>query len=95
LIDLFLESAPGRITQIFEFANDPTKLAFHAHALKSMGLSLGAKRLIELTQKLEDLGRAGDVHTARELVRELEGTFSQTKAQLLILRNEEAAKGKS
>ncbi len=92
LIDLFLQSAPARITQIFEFANDPQKLAFHAHALKSMGLSLGARRLIELTQKLEDLGRAGDLHNARDLVLELEGTFSQTKAQLLNLRNEEVSK---
>jgi hypothetical protein len=57
-----------------------------------MGLSLGARRLIELTQKLEDLGRAGDLHNARDLVRELEGTFSQTKAQLLNLRNEEISK---
>lgn len=92
MIDLFLESAPARITQIYQFASDPQKLAFHAHALKSMSLNLGAKRIIELTQKLEDLGRAGDVHTALVLVRDLEGTFSQTKAQLLILRNEEASK---
>jgi CheY-like chemotaxis protein/HPt (histidine-containing phosphotransfer) domain-containing protein len=92
LIDLFLESAPARITQIYQFASDPQKLAFHAHALKSMSLNLGCKRIIELAQKLEDLGRAGDVHTALDLVRDLESTFSQTKAQLLILRNEETAK---
>jgi CheY-like chemotaxis protein/HPt (histidine-containing phosphotransfer) domain-containing protein len=92
LIDLFLESAPARITQIYEFANDPQKLAFHAHALKSMSLNLGARRIIELAQQLEDLGRAGNVRTAPDLVRELESTFSQTKAQLLILRNEEASK---
>ena len=92
LIDLFLESAPARITQIYQLGSDPQKLAFHAHALKSMGLSLGARRIIELAQKLEDLGRVGDVHTAPDLVRELESTFSQTKAQLLILRNEEVSK---
>jgi len=92
LIDLFLESAPARITQIYQFASDPQKLAFHAHALKSMGLNLGAKRIIELAQKLEDLGRAGDVNSAQNLVRELESTFSQTKAQLLILRNEEVSR---
>jgi CheY-like chemotaxis protein/HPt (histidine-containing phosphotransfer) domain-containing protein len=92
LIDLFLESAPARITQIYQFASDPQKLAFHAHALKSMGLNLGTKRIIELAQKLEDLGRAGDVHSVQNLVRELESTFSQTKAQLLILRDAEVSR---
>jgi CheY-like chemotaxis protein/HPt (histidine-containing phosphotransfer) domain-containing protein len=92
LIDLFLESAPKRITQIYEFASDPQKLAFHAHALKSMSLNLGCNGIIEVAQKLEELGRAGDVKAAPDLIRELEGTFSQTKAQLLILRTQENLK---
>ena len=92
LIDLYLDSAPARITQIFQFAGDPQKLAFHSHALKSMSLNLGCKRIIELTQKLEDLGRAGDVQGAPQLIHDLESSFSQTKAQLLILRQEETAK---
>ena len=92
LIDLFLESAPTRVTQIYEFAGDPQKLAFHAHALKSMSLNLGCTAIVEVTQKLEELGRAGDVKSAPELIRELENTYSQTKAQLLILRNQENLK---
>jgi CheY-like chemotaxis protein/HPt (histidine-containing phosphotransfer) domain-containing protein len=92
LIDLFLASAPARITQIYEFASDPQKLAFHAHALKSMSLNLGCIRIIELTQRLEDLGRAGDLKVAPDLIRELEASFSQTKAQLLILRSQETLK---
>ncbi len=86
LIDLFLQSAPGRIAQINQFINDPPKLAFHAHALKSMSLNLGAKRIVELSQKLEEMGRAGSVQQAPEVVRELETIFTQTKAQLLPLR---------
>ncbi len=92
LVDLFLESAPKRITQIYEFANDPQKLAFHAHALKSMSLNLGCIRVIDLAQRLEDLGRGGDVKAAPDLVRELEAAFSQTKAQLLILRSQDDLK---
>ena len=61
-------------------------LAFHAHALKSMSLNLGAKRIVELSQKLEDLGRARNVHGAPALLQELETAFTQTKAQLLTLR---------
>jgi HPt (histidine-containing phosphotransfer) domain-containing protein len=51
-----------------------------------MCLSLGTKRLAELAQKLEDLGRARNVNDAPALLRELETAFAQTKAQLLTLR---------
>ncbi len=90
LIGLYLDSAPGRITQIQEFLNDAQKLSFHAHALKSMSLNLGCKRIIEVAQRLEDLGRAGNLNAAPDLLRELETSFTQTKAQLTILRDEEA-----
>jgi CheY-like chemotaxis protein/HPt (histidine-containing phosphotransfer) domain-containing protein len=86
LIDLFLETAPQRISQINRFINDAPNLAFHAHALKSMSLNLGAKRIVELSQKLEELGRSGNIGEASNLLRELEVTFSQTRAQLLPLR---------
>ena len=87
LVDLFLEAAPQRIAQITQSINDGPMLAFHAHALKSMGLNLGVKRIVELSQKLEALGRARNVHAAPALLRELETAFALTKAQLLTLRN--------
>src|SRR5690606_3965333 len=59
LIDLYIESAPTRVTQIAQATADPKKLAFHAHALKSMSLNMGAKRIIELAQRLENLGNSG------------------------------------
>ena len=86
LVDLFLEAAPKRIAQITQSINDGPMLAFHAHALKSMGLKLGVRRVVELSQKLEDLGRARNVHAAPTLLRELETAFAQTKVQLLKLR---------
>jgi signal transduction histidine kinase/HPt (histidine-containing phosphotransfer) domain-containing protein/BarA-like signal transduction histidine kinase len=89
LIDMFLDSAPGRIAQVGESAQDPAQLAFHAHALKSMSLNLGCKRLIEVAQKLEEMGRAGNVAGAPELVRELENVFDQTRRQLLTVRDAE------
>jgi len=91
LIDMFLTSAPERIAQVGESADDATKLAFHAHALKSMSLNLGCTRLIELAQKLEDMGRAGNVTGAHELARELEATFHRTRGELLAVRDAEAS----
>ena len=85
LVDLFLESAPQRIAQITQSINDGPMLAFHAHALKSMSLNLGARRVVELSQKLEELGRARNVHGAPALLQELETAFTQTKTQLLTL----------
>jgi signal transduction histidine kinase/HPt (histidine-containing phosphotransfer) domain-containing protein len=86
LVDLFLESAPQRITQISQCINDGPMLAFHAHALKGMGLNLGTKRIVELSQKLEDLGRARNLHGAPALLQELQAAFSQTRIHLLALR---------
>ena len=86
LAGLFLEAAPLRIAQISHAIDDGPMLAFHAHALKSMGLNLGVKRIIELSQKLEDLGRTRNVHAAPAVLRELEIAFAQTRAKLLGLR---------
>ena len=86
LIDLFLETAPQRLTQIAESLSDPPALAFHAHALRSMALNLGAKRIVELSRKLEDLGHAGTADAAPALLHNLQSAFAQTKAHLLPLR---------
>jgi CheY-like chemotaxis protein/HPt (histidine-containing phosphotransfer) domain-containing protein len=87
LVDLFLESAPHRISQISQSIADAPKLAFHAHALKSMSLNLGAKRMVELSQKLEELGRAGNLNDAPPLLKDLETAYTQTRIHLLPLRN--------
>jgi CheY-like chemotaxis protein/HPt (histidine-containing phosphotransfer) domain-containing protein len=92
LIGLFLESAPHRLAQIEQFAGDAPKLAFHAHALKSMSLNLGCRRMVQFCEKLEELGRAGTVQNALPLVRDLETAFAQTKLQLITIRDEDAAK---
>ncbi len=86
LMDLFLASAPQRIAQISQSINDSPMLAFHAHALKSMSLNLGAKRIVELSQQLEDLGRNRNVRGAPALLKELEIAYTHTKAQLLAMR---------
>jgi CheY-like chemotaxis protein len=87
LIDLFLQTAPKSIAQINQSLNEPNQLSFHAHTLRSMSLNLGAKRMVELSQKLEDLSRSGNLTEAPNMLRELESAFSQTKTHLLPLRD--------
>jgi len=88
LIDLFLAEGPQRLTQIAKAIQDAPQLAFHAHALKSMSLNLGAKRLTALSQKLEELGASQKLDAAPALVQELQAVFTQTKAQLLALQEQ-------
>ena len=90
LIDLYIESAPTRVAQIAQSTEDAKKLAFHAHALKSMSLNMGARRIVELSQQLETLGNSGQVLGAGVILKELEDVFTQTKVQLLVLREKEA-----
>ena len=87
LVDLYVERVPQSLAQIAKSLNDPAQLGFHAHTLKSMSLNLGAKRIIELSQKLEDLGRDGKSEGAKALLDELQTAFTQTKVHLLPLRN--------
>jgi CheY-like chemotaxis protein/nitrogen-specific signal transduction histidine kinase/HPt (histidine-containing phosphotransfer) domain-containing protein len=86
LLDLFLAGATQRLADMNQALRDGTTLAFHAHALKSMSLNLGAKRLSELAQKMEELARNGQLDPCVQLVQELQSVFSQTQAQLVAFR---------
>jgi signal transduction histidine kinase/HPt (histidine-containing phosphotransfer) domain-containing protein len=92
LIDLYLESAPARIAQIQQFIAEPQKLAFHAHALQSISLNLGCRRVIELAQQLEQMSRDEKVSSAPNVFGELETAFNETKTLLLNLRDREDKK---
>ncbi len=87
LVDLFIEGAPVRLNQISLALKDPAELAFQAHALKSMSLNLGAKRVVELCQKLEELARQAKLDSVPPLIQELQNVLEQTKLQLLPLRD--------
>ena len=89
LIDLFLADAPQRIALINQSITEPQKLAFQAHALKSMSLNLGANRLAEICQQLEELAPAGHETAVTRLAQELERTFRETEAELIPLRARE------
>jgi CheY-like chemotaxis protein/HPt (histidine-containing phosphotransfer) domain-containing protein len=87
LIDLFLEAAPKRIQQLRQAASSPADLAFHAHALKSMGLNMGARKMVDLAKRLEEMGHNGSGSDPAALVGELENAFVLTRAQLEAVRD--------
>jgi signal transduction histidine kinase/HPt (histidine-containing phosphotransfer) domain-containing protein len=89
LIELFLEHAPERIGQINQFKEDPVKMAFHAHALKSMSLNLGANRIAQLCQKIEELAHSGNADSLTKLAMELDRTFRLTQQELQTLAEQE------
>ncbi len=87
LIDLFLEAAPQHLAQLRNSLSDPGRLKFHAHAFKSMSMNLGARKVVELCQKLENLSRTGHTEGAASLLSELEHSFAKTRDALLTRRN--------
>jgi signal transduction histidine kinase/HPt (histidine-containing phosphotransfer) domain-containing protein/BarA-like signal transduction histidine kinase len=87
LVDFFLEHAPSRIAQINQFHSDPHKMAFHAHALKSMSLNLGATRMAELCQRLEEMAHSSNEESIAKLLRDVERIFRLTREELLPLRS--------
>jgi signal transduction histidine kinase/HPt (histidine-containing phosphotransfer) domain-containing protein len=89
LVDFFLENAPQRIAQITQFVSDPAKMAFHAHALKSMSLNLGAMRMADICQRLEELAPSANEETAGRLLQALDRTFRMTREELLPLRGKQ------
>jgi signal transduction histidine kinase/HPt (histidine-containing phosphotransfer) domain-containing protein len=89
LVALFLEHAPERIAQVNQFLNDPQKMAFHAHALKNMSLNLGANRIAQLCQKLEELAHSGNEESLARIAQELDRTFRLTQTELTALQESE------
>jgi signal transduction histidine kinase/HPt (histidine-containing phosphotransfer) domain-containing protein len=86
LIDLFLDAAPARMEQLRNSLGNAAQLAFHAHALKSMSLNMGAWRVVELTKQLEGMGRSGQLTGAQEAYQQLEQALGATRLQLNALR---------
>ena len=85
LIEIFLESAPSDINKARAalHASDATDLEEAAHKLKGSSGNLGATRLRDLCQQLENLGREGSLQNAHELFASLEEEFARVRTELL------------
>lgn len=92
MIDLFLENTPQRMETIRAGEKDGNleQIRQAAHSLKSSAGNLGARRLQELSERVEHLAveQKGDLLTP--LLRELDGVFARA-----LLRLEDAKRGAS
>ena len=52
-----------------------------------MSLNLGANRMADLCQKIEEFGSSGNQENLDRLAQELDNTFHLTRAELLPLRD--------
>jgi HPt (histidine-containing phosphotransfer) domain-containing protein len=84
VVDSFVGEAPGRVARMRQAIaeGDAEGLAFAAHGFKGSAAQLGALRLAEACQELEERGRVGDLDGADELVRRLQGEVTRAAAAL-------------
>jgi signal transduction histidine kinase/CheY-like chemotaxis protein len=88
LIKIFLTDAPKTLAQIRRAVarKDAQKLATAAHALKGSLAIFGASEAVAAAQKLQTMGRAGDLEEARTEFRALEAEFTRIERELRDLR---------
>jgi CheY-like chemotaxis protein len=87
LLEIFLRETPGRIDEICRVAGtgDLHGLQSSAHQLKGACKQLGLIAMVDLCQKIEDLGKSNGVRGCDELLSALGAVFSET-AELLRVK---------
>jgi two-component system, sensor histidine kinase and response regulator len=90
LISVFLESAPRDIERmrIALAAKDPDRLAGAAHSLKGSCSNLGASRLRDLCQQIENHGRSGYLDEVFKLLKSVDQEFGRVNSELLAVFEE-------
>jgi len=87
LIQSYLDSSTDLFAQLQAAIADqnPTQLQYAAHSLKSSSASLGAKRLADLCQQLEQQGKAGELNGAAEKVQQAVSEYGFVTHQLSLI----------
>jgi two-component system, sensor histidine kinase and response regulator len=90
LVSIFLESAPHDIEKmrIALWAKDADGLAGAAHSLKGSCSNLGASRLRELCQQIENHGRSGSLEEISKLLESVDQEFGRVNDELLAVLEE-------
>lgn len=97
LLETYLSQADQRIARLrtaFRESNHE-KVHFEAHTLKGGSLSLGASRLADLLQKIEDRAEGGTLAGLEGVIQDMETEFGKTREALLTTKEELKKKGRS
>ncbi|MFQ5814381.1 MAG: Hpt domain-containing protein [Anaerolineae bacterium] len=88
LIDTFVEDASRLLADMREAVarEDADALERAAHGLKGSSATLAALGLSDLCQELEDMGRAGTLEGAVEIVAQVETEYEKVKVALEAMR---------
>lgn len=85
-VRILLEDAPARLAHLRAAVaeGDAATVELEAHTLKSGAREFGAKRLVDLCQELEDLGRGGGGSAAATLLAQIEWAWPQLRDDLVV-----------
>jgi HPt (histidine-containing phosphotransfer) domain-containing protein len=81
LLGLFLNDGTARVATLRSAisANDANLVHVAAHSLKGISGNLGMSRIIDLSIKLDNMGKAGDLSNADTIFSELDKEFACAK----------------
>lgn len=84
VVEAYLADAPSRLGDLRRGVSekDPARTARAAHALKGSCRNIGAKRLAALCETLERLGGKEGLHSAGEILRQVEREFALVELAL-------------
>jgi HPt (histidine-containing phosphotransfer) domain-containing protein len=84
LITIFLNDTRDKLATLRQALADsnPGTVLVTAHALKSSSAQLGALRFSSLCQKLESIGRSGNLADAATILAEAEAEYARVETEL-------------
>ena len=84
IIDMYLDESARMLAQMAEAieAKDAKMLYQLAHTLKSTSANVGATKVSDVSTRLEDCGRSGELDTAQELHKSLEAENNRAVIEL-------------
>ena len=83
ILQIYLDESVKLMSDIHAgFTDEPENLLRAVHTLKSSSNNVGAKRLAEVSKKMEDLVRTGDVDSAKSFENELDEVFTESHSAL-------------
>jgi HPt (histidine-containing phosphotransfer) domain-containing protein len=84
LVEMFVDDATSRILALRGTLekDDAEAVERVAHTLKGSCANMGALRMAEVCEDLQEMGRSGDLSGASELVEQLEAEFGRVRQAL-------------